>query len=300
MPSILVYGAGVIGCTYAVLFSKAGYNVSVYARGKRLAQLAESGLQYFEDRAVHTAPVHILDTVEPDETFDYVFVTVRYEQILPALQQLKTNASKNIVTMVNTPFGYAEWSAILGQGKLIPAFAGAGGRIEDGVLYSGLTPAIVQPTTFGEIDGTRSNRIKELQTIFTKSNIPNSISNNMDAWQKCHLALVTPLANGLYSDGGTHLTTAQNKQVIRQITLSFKERLRALKKLGVPLTPSKLNLFLACPNWLMGFVLKKVFSSSFGETFIYHHAISAKSEMQTLNDGFVAFLQDGGAKLQYL
>ena len=33
---LLIYGAGVIGSLYAALFAEAGYDVSVYARGKRL------------------------------------------------------------------------------------------------------------------------------------------------------------------------------------------------------------------------------------------------------------------------
>ena len=43
---ILIYGAGVIGCLYASLFSEAGYDTYVYARGKRLESLNENGLLY--------------------------------------------------------------------------------------------------------------------------------------------------------------------------------------------------------------------------------------------------------------
>ncbi len=43
---ILIYGAGVIGSLYAVMLSDAGYDVSVYARGKRLAELNEKGMLY--------------------------------------------------------------------------------------------------------------------------------------------------------------------------------------------------------------------------------------------------------------
>ena len=32
---ILIYGAGVIGSLYAVLFAETGYDTSIYARGKR-------------------------------------------------------------------------------------------------------------------------------------------------------------------------------------------------------------------------------------------------------------------------
>ena len=33
---ILIYGVGVIGSLYAALFAEAGYDTSIYARGKRL------------------------------------------------------------------------------------------------------------------------------------------------------------------------------------------------------------------------------------------------------------------------
>ena len=41
---ILIYGAGVIGSLYAVLFAEAGYDTNIYARGKRLEALRNNGL----------------------------------------------------------------------------------------------------------------------------------------------------------------------------------------------------------------------------------------------------------------
>ena len=43
---ILIYGAGVIGSLYAVLFAETGYDTSIYARGKRFEALRNNGLQY--------------------------------------------------------------------------------------------------------------------------------------------------------------------------------------------------------------------------------------------------------------
>ena len=42
---ILIYGAGVIGSLYAVLFAEAGYDTSIYARGKRLELLKKNVFQ---------------------------------------------------------------------------------------------------------------------------------------------------------------------------------------------------------------------------------------------------------------
>lgn len=47
---ILIYGAGVIGSLYAALLAKAGYDTSIYARGKRLEILKNNGLLYKKDQ----------------------------------------------------------------------------------------------------------------------------------------------------------------------------------------------------------------------------------------------------------
>ena len=43
---ILIFGAGVIGSLYGALLAEAGYDVSVYARGRRLESLTRDGLLY--------------------------------------------------------------------------------------------------------------------------------------------------------------------------------------------------------------------------------------------------------------
>ena len=49
---ILIYGAGVIGSLYAALLAKAGYDISIYARGKRLEVLKNNGLLYKKDQSI--------------------------------------------------------------------------------------------------------------------------------------------------------------------------------------------------------------------------------------------------------
>ena len=58
-----------------------------------------------------------------------------------------------------------KWSSVVGiysKGRILPAFPGAGGGIRDDVLEAALTPAIIQPTTFGEITGKKTKRTKAL------------------------------------------------------------------------------------------------------------------------------------------
>jgi 2-dehydropantoate 2-reductase len=285
-----VYGAGVIGSIYAVKFANAGYDISLFARGKRLHVLRDKGLLYQDEQSVKKADIHILDTLASDDIFDYIFVTVRYEQITNALASLKGNASPNIVTMVNNPNGYAPWEALIGRGRLIPGFAGAGGRIEKDILQYRLTPKLVQPTMFGEIDGTMTDRVIMLQRMCKRAKVPCSISKNMDAWQKSHLAMVTALANGIYFDGGDIYTTAKNKEALRFMSTSLRHNFRALKKAGIAITPPKFQVFTIAPLWLMDIVLRYLYQTKFAETLINHHAQSAKAEMQTLDREFKAVI----------
>ena len=283
---ILIYGAGVIGCVYAVKLADSGHDLSVYARGSRLQSLASKGLLYSEKGQVKKACVKVLDRVAPTDIFDYVFVTVRYEQIEAALSELAANASPNIVTMVNNPEGYARWEHLLGKGRLMPGFAGAGGRIDEGVLHYQLTPKIIQKTTFGEADGRVSGRVNALAKIFKSAKIPHSISRDMDAWQKSHLAMVTALANGIYFDGGDNYTTAKNKKALRFMSGMLRKNFRALRAKGVAITPPKLHVFRLCPLWLMDISLRILYGSKFAETLISSHALNAKDEMALLDEAF--------------
>ena len=54
---ILIYGAGVIGSLYATLFAEAGYDTSIYARGKRLEFLKKNGLLYKKNQNIGRAEV---------------------------------------------------------------------------------------------------------------------------------------------------------------------------------------------------------------------------------------------------
>jgi len=293
---ILIYGAGVIGCVYAVKLANAGHDLSVYARGSRLQSLLSRGLLYSEKSQVKKAPVKVLDRVAPTDIFDYVFVTVRYGQIETALSELAANASHNIVTMVNNAEGYDRWEYLLGKGRLMPGFAGAGGRIDEGVLHYQLTPKIIQAATFGEADGRVSERINALAKIFKSAKIPYSISRNMDAWQKSHLAMVTVLANGIYFDGGYNYTTSKNKKALRFMSAALRKSFRALKAKGIPITPPKLHVFRLCPLWLMDISLRILYSTKFAETLISSHALNAKDEMALLDEAFRRRIYDEAAE----
>lgn len=286
---ILIYGAGVIGSTYAVYLSRSGCEVTVLARGLRLEALCQKGLLYRNGKAVQKAEVRFMEQLPSDDRYDYVFLTVRAGQVRHALEQLKDNISPTIVTMVNSLEDYSEWEDICGKGRILPAFPGAGGSIWDGILDAGLTPRLIQPTTFAEIDGSRTERIDTLKKTLCCAGIPCQIVPDMHAWQICHLAMVVPLADAYYMVNDPKLVH-RDKRVMRKTAQALHENFVQLKNRGNTISPPKLNLFRLCPVGLIVRILPYVYNSAFGDRFMYQHAMKAKEEMDALHQVFYRYL----------
>lgn len=287
---LLIYGAGVIGSLYAVLFSKAGYHTTVYARGKRLEVLNTKGLLYLENGEVRRAHVSVISELPDDDKYNFVFLTVRENQLYQALEELKTNQSNNIVTMVNSIDDYGKWEKICGKGRILPSFPGAGGSIREDVLDGALTPRLIQPTTFAEISGEKTIRTKCLSSLFKKAKIPYQEVKDMHIWQLCHLAMVVPLADAYY-EADNPMEVGRDYNIMWKTARRLKRNFCFLQKNCGKLSPEKMNIFRFVPLHILAIVLSFVFKSSFGNKFMYQHSIKAPDEMRELHKHFYGYVQ---------
>lgn len=288
---LLIYGAGVIGCWYAVLFRKAGYDTTIYARGKRLELFRKEGLRYEVKGKINKSDVKIIDSLKNEDYYDFIFLTVKENQVHIALDELSHNISPNIVTMVNTIEGYENWERLCGEGRIIPAFPGAGGSFQNGVLKAALTPYIIQPTTFAEINGCRTERLKRLAKLLKNSKIPYQIVKDMQEWQLCHLAMVVPIADAYYMAKNPQMAWKE-AEVMQKTAVQMKQNFQTLHKSGVVLSPRKMNMFRLLPIFILKIGLIAVFKSNFGEMFMYQHSMNAPDEMRTLHEQFYGYLCD--------
>ena len=292
---VLIYGAGVIGCLYATLFSEAGFDTTIYARGRRLESFKQNGLLYFKNKKIKKAKVNIIDKVDANDIYDFVFLTVKSNQVHTALEELKNNNSPNIVTMLNTLEKYNTWEEICGKGRIIPAFPGAGGSFEGNILKAALTPSIIQATTFGEINGGKSERLLQLASIFKRSYIPYKIEKDMHAWQLCHLAMIVPIADAYYK-ASVPEKAGEDKELMEKTAISIKKNIDSLHKLGVTLTPKKMKVLHRLPAQILSIGLRFTFQSEFGNTFMYQHSMKALDEMRELHNQFYSYIGSGGVR----
>lgn len=288
---LLIYGAGVIGCLYAAAFSKAGYDTSVYARGNKLEVLKRRGLQYEKNGKTYKADVKVIGTLQNGDIYDFIFLTVRENQVHTALEELKCNKSTNIVTMVNTLELYGNWENLCGRGRIIPAFPGAGGSYENGVLKADFTPPFIQATTFAEIDGSKTERLKKLAAVFKTARVPYRIVKDMHAWQVCHLALVVPLADAYYKAENSEAVWKESN-VMNETARQIKSNFQKLYRSGVKLSPPKMHLFRLLPVGILQSILTPIFKSRFAHIFMYRHSMNARDEMKELHDQFYGYLKE--------
>ncbi|MCR4641050.1 MAG: ketopantoate reductase family protein [Lachnospiraceae bacterium] len=291
---ILIFGAGVIGSLYGALLAEAGYDVSVYARGRRLESLTQDGLLYKRKGKIRKAPVRVLSKLEEEDRYDLILLTVRENQLHAALEELRQNVSPTIVTMVNSLETYDSWEALCGAGRIIPAFPGAGGGFDGNVLDAALTPRRIQPTTFGKTGG----REKNLARLLRRAKIPCQIVPDMHAWQLCHLAMVVPIADAYYEAADPE-HAGRDAALMRKTAKQIRENLDAIAARKIRLSPGKMQTFRLLPTPLVGWILGLVFQSSFGDRFMYRHSMKAPDEMRQLHEQFYRWLElQGGSRIR--
>lgn len=237
--------------------------------------------------------MNIIHKLEANDIYDFVFLTVKSNQVHTALEELKNNNSSNIVTMLNTLEKYDVWEKICGKGRIIPAFPGAGGSFEGNILSAKLTPSIIQATTFGEINGNKSKRLSQLAILFKKSHISYKIEKDMHAWQLCHLAMIVPIADAYY-EASVPEKAGEDKELMRKTAITIKKNLDSLHKLGVTLTPKKMKVLHRLPVQILSIGLRFTFQSEFGNTFMYQHSMKALDEMRELHNQFYSYIGSGG------
>ncbi len=294
---ILVIGAGVLGSFYAARLKESGQDVTILARGKRVEQIRQNGIVIKNERGeLQSNPqLRVIETIDPSESFDLALVLVRKNQVSELLPQLGNTAVKSFLFMVNNAAGPQAYIDAVGEARVLLGFPGAGGqRNEQGEVMVSLVSEKTQPTTIGELNGERSERILETALVFHDAGFPVEICPNMDAWLKTHVALVSPVANAFYLAGGDPYRLAQTRDGLLLMVRAIREGMHVLNHLEVPITPARYQIALWVPERILVALLRKGFATPQAELVMAAHARSARDEMQHLALEFQQLALDAG------
>jgi len=289
---ILIYGAGVIGSIFAGKIAKKGYNLTILARGDRYREIKENGIilkNPFKNK-MEVIDVNTIEKLNEDDIYDYIIVAVQNNQIDDILPILANNKSKNIVFVVNNPLGYENWIKTVGYNRILIGFPSAGGDRINGIVNYFIGRGIIklfQSTTFGELNGRKTERLKKLYTIFKKSGFSPSINNKMDWWQKTHVAVILPGSKALYRYQSNNYELAKSYKTLKNMVYATRELFSILKSNGIEITPKKL-LFYYLPANIIGRIWQLVMKTKIAEYGMSKHTIVARNEIETLEEQFMS------------
>lgn len=287
---ILFYGAGVMGSLYAARLQESGQDVSILARGQRLADIREHGI-VLDDGATGqrtTTRVNAVERLAPEDAYDLVVVPMPRNIVPAVLPVLAANRqTPNVLFMNQNVAGPDEIINALGRERVLLGFPGAGGTREGHVVRYIVLSRREQATTIGELDGRTTSRLKQIADALEGAGFPVEICPNMDAWLKTHVAEILPTAGAFYMAGSDRHQLARTRDGLVLMVRAIREGYKVLRALGVPITPSNHKIFNWLPEPILVLLVRRRLVDEMTE-FKVGHANAARGEMKQIADEFRA------------
>ena len=293
MSKILVYGAGPLGSLFAARLQQGGNQVSILARGQRLSELREHGIELFdvltEERTI--TKVNVVEELTPDDAYDLVLVIMRKNHALQILPVLAANRhTPNVLFLMNNAAGPGELVEALGKERVLTGFPGSAGYHEGHAVHC-LTGTEDDKASvlLGEVDGRVTTRTREVASILeTAPGFAAEIRTDMDTWHKYHVALLFPtLAPALYAAGVDNYRLARTRDLVVQVIRAMREGFHVLRSLGLPVTPPKFKAIEWLPEPMVVLMMQRLLANPLMETALVKHAEAARSEVQHLIEEFM-------------
>ncbi|MEV8367331.1 ketopantoate reductase family protein [Streptomyces niveus] len=231
---LLVYGAGVLGSLFSARLHEAGHDVSLLARGERLASLRRHGVQLAEAGSpdVRRVPVPVVE--HPAGGYDLTAVFVRTHQVDAVLESL-VGLEGDVLFQLNWAAGAEPLGAVIGHERVLLGFGAAGGTMEGGVVRyrapNFLTRRVATP--IGEPDGRTTPRLERIVGEFRTAGINAKAEPRMDAWLKTHAAFEVPLGQAVHTAGGP-VALADDPDAVRGMLRLMRQNLAAMPTPPVP------------------------------------------------------------------
>ena len=199
---ICIFGGGAIGGLIAAKLSQVpGVEISMIARGEQLAAVRANGIELHSPTGNVRAPIRVTDDPRELGVQDYVFITLKSHQLLPAVPQITALMGPDTVVLPPTtgiPYWY--FHDLEGQAPRSIERLDPGGRLWAalpvgqvlGVVYwfacEAVAPGVVHHDgssvrmPVGEPDGSLSPRVQRLAEVLAAAGFDSPAVDNIRAW----------------------------------------------------------------------------------------------------------------------
>jgi 2-dehydropantoate 2-reductase len=167
---IAVFGAGAVGGYFGGRLAQAGEDVVLIARGEHLKAMQTRGLRVESIEGDFTVdPVQATDDPAEVGVVDAVLVAVKAWHVPQAAREMRPMVGPEtfVVPFENGVEAPSQLAAVLGKEHVLGGLCRIiSARVEPGhIRHAGISPT----TTFGELDGRRSQRAERLHEAFQKA-----------------------------------------------------------------------------------------------------------------------------------
>ena len=201
----LIVGAGAIGAYIGARMARAGFDVTLFARGPHLRAMQQNGVQVRSAGGDFQARPRIVGSLEEAGPVDVVFLGVKAHslpQLAPQLTPVLGPDTTVVSTQNGIPWWYFQgfdgpWEGLrlerVDPGGVISAAIEAR-RVVGSIVYFSTeitAPGVIQHIegnriSFGEPDGTRSDRCRRIAEVLVASGLRSPITTHIrqEIWVK--------------------------------------------------------------------------------------------------------------------
>lgn len=290
---ILIYGAGVIGCTYGWQLSMVGHDITILVREGKRESIEKNGIEIhcadFRSGEKKTERVifrpKVIDTLSVNNDFDYIIVSVRNTQLKGVLPILKKSADKAIILFFLNIWDFGEIDEYLSPSQYIAGlpFMAGGGR-KSGVINSIISGSKYSKTMLGELDGKITPRVQAIAVVMEDAGMKPFISDQIKNWLIPHGVFIAALSAGVIQAGGMG-AFVKNTRVVRESIKNIRKGFRICEERGIDPKKEKVNKLYYLPLFISVPVVKKIFSDEVMRLMFDGYLEDSKSEVEKmLND----------------
>lgn len=295
---ILIYGAGIIGCTYGWQLAEAGCDITVLVRKGQKRQMEEQGMhlvcQDFRGDKKKTIDTifcpHVIDELDVQNDFEYIIVATNKIQLPDVLPVLGVSAGKAHVLFFQNNWDCFE--EILRYLKPEQYFFGfpfmvGGGRDEDGIhcVISGMK---YSHTPIGEVNGEITPRLRKMVRIFEKAGLKPLPSRQILLWIITHYAAAAGLTAGILSAGGA-VKFVNDSTIIRTTICAIREGFSICLKRGYNAKMEKANKLYQLPLFISVPIAKKIYSNEALRLMFDGHVNHSPKEVRQMIEDMIVY-----------
>lgn len=267
---ILIYGAGVIGCTYGWQLSKAGNDITVLVRKGRRQSMEENGINIHcsdfrggQKRVEQTVfRPKVIDELSSQNEYEYIIVAVNcvhLKEILPVLAQSAGRA--NILFFQNSWNDFDEIPTYLSPEHYFFGFPFmVGGGKSDKGINSAISGSKYSGSLLGELNGTITPRVQKMAKSLNDAHLKPVLSTQITTWLIPHFAFIAAVSAGILKAGST-ASFIHDSALMKETILSIREGFQVCSKRGVNPKKEKVNKLYYLPTFISIPVVKNIFSN---------------------------------------